>query len=114
MAKLCIFCDLGRQPEGGAVLHKDDRAYVVRDIDPKAPVHLLVIPMEHVSYLADEEDSREPLLGHLVLVAREMARRQGIAEQGYRLVVNQGADGGQHVPHLHVHVLGGRPLGAMG
>ena len=114
MAEDCIFCKIGQGEIPSELLYRDDTAYVIRDINPRAPTHLLVLPFEHVTYLAPFTQDREALLGHLVLVAREMAQREGLTEGGYRLVVNQGSDSGQEVPHLHLHVLGGRRLGAMG
>jgi len=114
MAEDCIFCKIGRGESPSELLYRDDTAFVIRDINPRAPTHLLVLPFEHVTYLASFTPDREALLGHLVLVAREMAQREGLAESGYRLVINQGSDSGQEVPHLHLHVLGGRRLVAMG
>lgn len=110
----CIFCKIGRGEAPSTFLHRDDRCFVVRDIHPKAPTHLLVIPLRHVTAVALLASGDEPLVGHLLTVAGQAAKREGLAENGYRLVVNQGADGGQEVAHLHVHVLGGRRLGAMG
>ena len=114
MAEDCIFCKIGRGDIPSSLLDRDDRVFVIRDINPKAPTHLLVVPIEHVTYLAAFTQDRETLLGHMLLVAREMAQREGLTESGYRLVINQGPDSGQEVPHLHLHVLGGGKLGAMG
>ena len=114
MAEDCIFCKIGRGDIPSSFLDRDDRVFVIRDINPKAPTHLLVVPIEHVTYLAAFTQDREALLGHMLLVAREMAQREGLTESGYRLVINQGPDSGQEVPHLHLHVLGGGRLGAMG
>ena len=93
----------------GDFVHQDDQCIVLRDIDPQAPVHLLVIPRDPVPRLAEAEDEHESLLGHLLLVAAEMARKLDL-EDGFRVVINNGRDGGESVPHLHVHVLGGRSL----
>ncbi|MDA0987539.1 MAG: histidine triad nucleotide-binding protein [Chloroflexi bacterium] len=114
MAEDCVFCKIGLGEIPGELLYSDDLAFVIRDINPKAPTHLLVIPSEHVTYLTSFNQDREALLGHMVLVAREMAQREGLAESGYRLVINQGSDSGQEVPHLHLHVLGGGRLSVMG
>ncbi|MBF8268063.1 MAG: Zinc-binding protein [Dehalococcoidia bacterium] len=114
MAEECVFCKIGSGEIPSEFLYRDDLAYVIRDIRPRAPTHLLVIPSEHVTYLASFTNEREALVGHLLLVAREMAQREHLVERGYRLVVNQGPDSGQEVPHLHLHLLGGRQLGAMG
>jgi histidine triad (HIT) family protein len=114
MADECIFCRIGQGEVPSELLYRDDRAFVIRDINPRAPTHLLVLPFEHVTYLASFASEREGLLGHLILVAREMAQGEGLTEGGYRLVINQGPNSGQEVPHLHLHVLGGRRLGGMG
>ena len=114
MSEECIFCRIASGEIPGEVLYRDDRAFVIRDIRPRAPTHLLVMPLEHVTYLASFTPEREALVGHLTMVAKEMASREGLTDRGYRLVVNQGPDSGQEVPHLHMHVLGGRPMEAMG
>lgn len=89
--------------------HEDERCIVVHDIDPQAPTHFLVIPKKRVPRIAEAGGSDAELLGHLLLVAAEVARKLGL-EQGYRIVVNNGPHGGESVPHLHVHVLGGRAM----
>lgn len=114
MVEECIFCKIGGGEIASEILYRDESSFVIRDIAPRAPTHLLVLPSEHVTYLDSLYPEREGLLGHLLLVARDMARAEGLTEAGYRLVVNQGLDGGQVVPHLHLHVLGGRQLGSMG
>ena len=113
MSEDCIFCKIGQGEVPARILYRDDTTFVVRDINPMAPTHLLVLPVEHVTYLASFTSEREALLGHLALVAKEMAQREGLTEGGYRLVINQGPNSGQEVPHLHLHVLGGRRLGAL-
>jgi histidine triad (HIT) family protein len=89
-------------------VYADDRCIAFRDVAPQAPVHLLVIPRQHVVNLADAQESQAELLGHLLLVAAKVARQEGL--DAFRTVVNSGAAAGQTVFHLHVHVLGGRPL----
>lgn len=91
------------------IVYEDDHALAFRDIKPQAPVHILVIPKLDIATLDDVTPEYEPLVGHLVGVARKVAAQLGLAN-GYRLVVNCKADGGQEVPHLHVHLLGGRKL----
>lgn len=93
------------------IVYEDDQAIAFRDVRPQAPVHVLVIPRRAIVGLSHATADDAPLLGHLVWVATEVARREGLDANGYRLIVNDGADGGQSVFHLHVHVLGGRPLG---
>ena len=114
MAEDCIFCKIGSGEISSEVLYRDDDCFVIRDIAPKAPVHLLIIPNSHFTYLADLTPEFSPVLGGMFIAAKEMAEREGVADDGYRLVINQGAHSGQQVPHLHLHLLGGKPLGGMG
>ena len=92
------------------IVHDDDLCIAFRDISPQAPLHILVVPRKPLPRVGEAEAGDETLLGHLLLTAAEVARRQGVAESGYRLVINNGRDGGEAVPHLHVHLLGGRKL----
>jgi histidine triad (HIT) family protein len=92
------------------IIHEDDRCVAIRDINPQAPIHVLVIPKKAIPRLGEATDVDETLLGHLLLTAAEVAKREGIAENGYRVIVNQGWQAGESVPHLHVHVLGGRQM----
>lgn len=89
-------------------VYADEQCLAFRDVAPQAPVHILVIPREHVVNLAEAGEQHEGLLGHLLLVAAKVAREQGL--EGFRTVINSGAEAGQTVFHLHVHVIGGRPL----
>lgn len=91
------------------IVHEDDACLAFRDIDPQAPVHVLVIPRKEIASIGQAGDSDQALLGHLLLTARGLASKLGL-ENGYRLVINCGPDGGQSVDHLHVHILGGRPM----
>ena len=95
------------------ILYQDDRATAFRDIHPQAPTHVLIVPNKPVPSVNDISEEDEALLGHLFVVARNLAREEGIAEDGYRLLINCGRHGGQEVYHLHMHLLGGRPLGRM-
>jgi histidine triad (HIT) family protein len=106
----CIFCKIAAGEIPAQLVYEDERAVAFRDINPQAPAHVLVIPREHVASLAEAEDGHESLLGHLLLAAARVARAGGLAEAGYRTVINNGAGAGQTVFHLHLHVLGGRPL----
>jgi histidine triad (HIT) family protein len=92
------------------IIHEDDQCVAIRDINPQAPTHVLVIPKKVIPRLGEATPSDESLLGHLLLTAAEVAKREDLAENGYRVVVNQGWQAGESVPHLHVHVLGGRQL----
>jgi histidine triad (HIT) family protein len=107
MTESCLFCRIVRGEIPARIVREDDHTVAFRDIDPKAPTHVLVIPRVHVASL---DEARDPaLVGQLMLAAAEVAASEGIAG-GYRTVINTGADAGQTVHHLHVHVLGGRKL----
>lgn len=95
------------------IVHRDERAIAFRDIAPKAPTHILIVPIKPIPTADDIDDNDEALIGHLFTVARELARKEGIAENGYRLIINCRDHGGQEVYHLHLHLLGGKPLGRM-
>ena len=105
-----IFSRIIRREIPARIEHEDDLCLAFHDVAPQAPVHLLVIPKRMIPSLADVTAADEPLLGHLVAVASSLARKLGL-DNGYRLVVNSGHDGGQTVHHLHIHLLGGRSLG---
>jgi histidine triad (HIT) family protein len=92
------------------IVFEDDRCVAFRDISPQAPVHILIVPRKAVTRVGLAEAEDEALLGHLLLSAAAVARQEGLEDRGYRLVINNGADGGEAVPHLHVHLLGGRQL----
>lgn len=92
------------------IVHEDDHCLAFRDISPQAPVHILVVPKKPVPRIAAADNDDASLLGNLLIAAAAVARQQGIADSGFRLVINNGRDGGETVPHLHIHLLGGRPL----
>jgi histidine triad (HIT) family protein len=106
----CLFCKIIAGEIPGDFVHQDERCVVIRDINPQAPVHVLVVPKEHLESLDDAAQKDEQLLGHLLRVSARVANEQGHGESGYRTVINTGAGAGQSVFHLHVHVLAGRPL----
>ena len=106
----CIFCQIIRGEIPSPAVYEDERCYAFRDIDPQAPVHVLICPREHIARISDAQPTQEELLGHLLWVAAEIARRERIAEGGYRLVTNCGVHGQQAVEHLHVHLIGGRQM----
>ena len=114
MAEGCIFCQIGSGEIESDILHRDDNSFVIRDIAPKAPVHLLVIPNRHFTHLTHLTPEDYGMLGGLFKTAQDMADREGVGTTGYRLIINQGVHAGQAVDHLHLHVLGGRPLAGMG
>ncbi|MGB8693248.1 MAG: histidine triad nucleotide-binding protein [Steroidobacteraceae bacterium] len=95
------------------IVHRDAQVTAFRDIHPRAPVHILIVPNKPIATANDIADGDKELIGHMYTVARDLARREAIAEDGYRLIINCNAHGGQEVYHLHLHLLGGRPLGAM-
>ena len=92
------------------IVYEDDRCLAFHDVAPQAPVHVLVIPKKEIPRLGAVTPEDQPLLGHLIFVAQSVARQEGLHETGFRIVINHGSDGGESVPHLHIHVLGGRPL----
>jgi histidine triad (HIT) family protein len=108
MAENCLFCRIVKGEIPADIVARTDNAIAFRDISPKAPTHLLVIPKEHVASLDEVGDSMD--LGSLMRLAREVAKKEGIGGSGYRIVINTGEDGGQTVDHLHLHVLGGRRM----
>ena len=110
MANDCIFCKIRDGEIPSEILHRDDDCFVIRDINPLAPTHLLIIPNRHFSELSELGPEPNPIFASMFSAARAMADREGVAESGYRLIINQGSDGGQEVMHLHLHLLGGKPL----
>jgi len=106
----CLFCRMITKQIPVDFVYEDDRAIVIRDINPQAPTHLLVIPLEHLESLEEASKKDEQVLGHLLRIGARVANDEGLAESGYRTVINTGAGAGQSVFHLHVHVLGGRPM----
>ena len=110
----CIFCRIISGEIPSDILYQDEQVVAFRDINPKAPVHLLLVPRKHIESVAELSEDEASIMGHLVAVANRLAREAGISEKGYRLVVNSGPEGGQEVPHLHLHLLGGRQMGILG
>jgi histidine triad (HIT) family protein len=108
MADSCLFCRIVRKEIPAKLVAETEDYVAFRDINPQAPVHILVIPRQHVTSLNDSPDAT--LVGKLLLVAADLARKEGMAESGYRTVINTNGDGGQTVFHLHVHLLGGRRM----
>ena len=92
------------------IVHRDEVCCAFRDISPQAPTHILIIPKKPIPRIAEAGNEDQEILGHLLLTAAKIAREEGIAESGFRTVINNGSDGGESVPHLHVHLLGGRSL----
>lgn len=107
----CLFCKIVKKEVPAKIAFEDERALAFHDINPAAPTHVLVIPKTHVATINDVADEHESDLGHLFTVAARVAKDAGLTEKGYRTVMNCGADAGQSVFHLHLHVLGGKRLG---
>ncbi len=110
MNDACIFCRIARGAIPAKLAYEDDDAVAFHDIDPRAPVHVLIIPRRHIPAVDHLAAGDVDMMGKLFMVARQLARELGVADSGYRLVVNSGADAGQSVDHIHMHLLGGRPL----
>src|SRR5262245_30284726 len=106
----CIFCRIANREVPSKIVFEDDRAAAFHDLEPKAPVHVLIVPRKHLANLAAAGPEDEALLGHLLRVASQLAEELGVAGSGYRVVLNVGPNAGQTVDHLHVHLLGGRGL----
>ena len=106
----CLFCKIISGEIPSAKVYEDDLVYAFRDIEPQAPVHILIIPKEHISSANELNEENCSVVGHIFSVAAKIAKEEGIAEGGYRIVNNCGEDGGQTVKHLHFHMLGGRSL----
>jgi histidine triad (HIT) family protein len=105
----CLFCKIVEGSIPSTAVYRDEQCYAFADIDPKAPVHVLIVPREHIASLAEAGKEHPALLGHLLWAAAEIARTKGLVN-GYRTVINTGRDAGQSVDHVHVHLLGGRHL----
>jgi histidine triad (HIT) family protein len=110
MADKTLFEKICAKEIPASIVHEDEHCVAFRDISPQAPLHILIVPRKPVTRIGLAEAGDETLLGHLLLTAADVARREGVADSGYRLVINNGRDGGEAVPHLHVHLLGGRQL----
>jgi histidine triad (HIT) family protein len=106
----CIFCQIVSGEIPADVIHRDDRCVVFRDTRPQAPTHCLIVPVEHIPAASDVRSEHGGIIGCMIAAAAMVARQEGVAETGYRLVFNVGRDAGQSVDHLHLHLLGGRAL----
>lgn len=114
MSEDCIFCNIASGEIATDLLYQDDDVVAFRDINPKAPTHILVIPRDHIPSLNETTPENKRLLGHMVNVASALAKSEKVDGNGFRLLINSGADSGQEVPHLHLHLLGGQKLAAIG
>lgn len=105
----CLFCKIAEGKIPTTAVYQDERVYAFPDINPQAPVHVLIVPREHIASIDEAEKHHAELLGHMLRAAAEIARQKGLGK-GYRVVTNVGPDAGQTVNHLHVHLLGGRAM----
>ena len=108
MSTDCIFCKIIAKEIPGEHLYHDDLVTAFRDIQPATPIHILIVPNKHIPSMNEATVEDEALLGHMLLVAQKLAHEEGIAENGYRLTINTGVDGGQVVYHIHLHLMGGK------
>ncbi len=106
----CVFCQIVAGKLPADTMYQDEEVMAFRDIHPVAPTHVLIIPKRHIPSLAQMADEETPLIGKMTQVANQLAKKEGISESGYRLVISSGKDGGQVVPHLHMHLIGGKSL----
>jgi len=111
MAEQCIFCRIVAGDLPSDKVYQDEDFLAFRDISPQAPTHVLIIPKTHITSLAQLTEEQQELAGRLIIIAKKLAEKEGIANGGYRLVINCGPEGGQLVSHLHLHLIGGRKLG---
>lgn len=107
----CIFCKIVQRQAPASIVYQDDRVTAFQDLDPQLPTHILLVPNQHVANTDALEPAHDAAVGAAVRVAATVARQQGLAERGYRLVINTGQDARNTVPHLHLHLLGGRKMG---
>jgi len=106
----CIFCKIAKQEIPTQIIYEDDEIVAFPDINPDAPVHILILPKRHIESLNQLEVSDIPLVGKMILIAKQIAEEKGIAESGYRIRINTGPDAGQIINHLHLHLVGGKKL----
>ena len=106
----CIFCQIASGKIPSDMVYQDEEVIAFRDINPQAPVHLIIIPRRHIPSLAQISEADSALIGRMIAIANQLAKGEGVADKGYRLAINCGKEGGQLVPHLHLHLLGGRKL----
>ncbi len=110
---MCVFCKIVKGEIPAKVVYEDETVMAFHDINPQAPVHILIIPKEHIPTVNDLKEKHEELVGHILLVAKRIAKELRVAESGYRILVNCNRDGGQEIYHLHFHLFAGKPLGPM-
>jgi len=107
----CLFCKIINRELSADIVYEDESFLAFKDINPQAPVHLLIIPKKHIETINDIKEEDGLLIGNMILLAKKLAKKQGIDEKGYRLIYNCNREGGQMVYHIHLHLLGGRAMG---
>lgn len=110
MVEECLFCRIAAGEIPSNIVYQDGEFLAFRDINPQAPKHLIIIPKTHIASLAELTEQQQGLIGRMIILARNLAEKEGLAERGYRLAINCGPEGGQVIPHLHLHLIGGRKL----
>lgn len=110
MDPTCVFCRIIARETPASFVYRDDQVTAFLDIHPAAPIHILIVPNEHITSINQLNEEHTDLVGHMFVVARKLAEENGIAESGYRLIINNGPDANQTVFHLHLHLLGGKPM----
>jgi histidine triad (HIT) family protein len=110
MKSPCVFCDIINGDKPAAILYRDEQVTAFKDIQPKTPVHILIVPNQHFTSINEAKEEDEQLIGHILLIACKLAEQEGIQTSGFRLIINTGPDAGQSVSHLHLHLLGGRHI----
>ncbi|HIG40118.1 MAG: histidine triad nucleotide-binding protein [bacterium] len=110
----CLFCKIANRDIPSEIVYEDDHVVAFKDITPAAPVHTLIIPKKHISTINDIEIEDQPLVGHMILTAKQLAAENNLSEPGFRLIMNCNSEGGQTIFHIHLHLLGGRQLRALG
>jgi len=114
MSRDCIFCKIVAGEIGDPPLYQDDEVTAFRDINPQSPTHILIVPNKHLTSVDEATEADQAILGRLLLTAARLAKDEGVADRGYRLIINNGSQAGQEVFHLHLHLMGGRRMRAMG
>ncbi len=107
---MCVFCDIVTDKIPAQKVYEDENYLAFKDINPKAPVHILIIPKKHIEYLSDIDDSNKDMVADMAVIANKIAKELNIDKSGYRIVINNGPDSGQEVFHLHMHLLGGKRM----
>jgi len=110
MDTTCVFCRIIAQETPASIIYQDDHVIAFLDIFPAAPIHILIVPIEHIASINQLTEEHTDLVGHMFIAARQLAEENGIAKSGYRLIINSGPDANQTVFHLHLHLLGGQPM----